>query len=193
MARRGAVENRGGLNRARIRHSPRDASCVITHNPGGISQVVLTSLALPSVAGCGMYQPMRMTHQMMADSGILRVTVTGPFVLETAQGTFLEVLELVKQHTAKKVLIDGLKVKGEPQVLERFLYGEFAAMAVADFRRFKADWTPKFAYVLQEPALDPRRFGETVAVNRGMRMKAVETEEEALEWLGDKPSKAAAG
>ena len=140
-----------------------------------------------------MYQPMRMTHQMMADSGILRVTVTGQFVLETAQGTFLEVLELVKQYQSKKVLVDALEAQGEPRVLERYLYAEFVAMAAAEFRRFKADWSPKFAYVLQPPLGDPKKFGETVALNRGMRLKVFETAEEGLKWLEEEPSKTAAG
>jgi hypothetical protein len=32
--------------------------------------------------------------------------------------------------------------------------------------------------------LDPDRFGELVAVNRGMDVKAFQSPEEALHWLG---------
>ena len=40
-----------------------------------------------------------------------------------------------------------------------------------------------FAYVLEEPILDQGRFGETVAVNRGMRVRAFDSLEAARGWL----------
>jgi hypothetical protein len=43
---------------------------------------------------------------------------------------------------------------------------------------------PKFAYVLVAPVLDSRRFGETVARNRGMQVKAFDNLREAEHWLG---------
>ena len=42
----------------------------------------------------------------------------------------------------------------------------------------------RFAYLLHEPTLDPLRFGETVMVNRGVAMKAVDNFDEAAKWLG---------
>ena len=39
---------------------------------------------------------------------------------------------------------------------------------------------PMFSF---EPLRDPARYGETVAVNRGMKVKVFETLEEAFEWL----------
>ena len=41
----------------------------------------------------------------------------------------------------------------------------------------------RFAYVLKEPVLDPKKFGETVAVNRGMLIRVFDNPEEALQWL----------
>ena len=35
---------------------------------------------------------------------------------------------------------------------------------------------------------DPQRYGETVAVNRGMDVKTFETPEEAFEWLERPPA-----
>jgi hypothetical protein len=48
--------------------------------------------------------------------------------------------------------------------------------------------TLQFAYVLQEPVLDPKRFAETVAVNRGMWAKAFDNLEDALGWLRRAPA-----
>jgi hypothetical protein len=44
--------------------------------------------------------------------------------------------------------------------------------------------SPAFAYVLKEPVLDPQRFGQTVAVNRGMNVKTFDNVEQARTWLG---------
>jgi len=43
---------------------------------------------------------------------------------------------------------------------------------------------PRFAYVLVEPLLDPNRFGETAAVNRGMQVRAFDDMKQAEWWLG---------
>jgi hypothetical protein len=73
--------------------------------------------------------------------------------------------------------------------MERFYYAEFAAQSVANFANRGVSLTTQFAYVLKEPVLDPRRFGETIAVNRGMFVRAFDTLEDALKWLGISPFK----
>jgi hypothetical protein len=40
------------------------------------------------------------------------------------------------------------------------------------------------AYVGDEPLIDPARFGETVAVNRGALIKVTTDLNEAFAWLG---------
>lgn len=49
--------------------------------------------------------------------------------------------------------------------------------------KYRMGRAAQFAYVIHEPLRDPGRYGETVAVNRGMNVKTFETPEEALEWL----------
>ena len=117
-------------------------------------------------------------------TGLLDVDVRGEFSLDEAKRSFLETLDSVGRHGATKVLIDGRGVKGEPEVLERFLYGEFAASETARAaREHKMPRVPRFAYVLERPVLDPRRLGENVAANRGMIIKVFENREEAIGWL----------
>ena len=118
-------------------------------------------------------------------SGTLYVEATGDFSLEEAQRTFLEVLDSIKQHTALKVLFDGRAVVGEPAIIDRFYYGEFAANSVRSLkdRGWHGKKFPQFAYVMNEPLLDPLRLGETVALNRGMNVKAFENYYEAVKWL----------
>ena len=118
-----------------------------------------------------------------AESGFLRARVTGSFSLSEAQRTFIEILEAVARTKVKKVLLDGRGIAGNPELIERFYYGEFAAHAVWDFTDHGVSHGTRFAYVLEVPVLDPGRFGETVAVNRGMFVKIFDNEQDALAWL----------
>jgi hypothetical protein len=103
--------------------------------------------------------------------------------LDEAKLHFLETMEALALHKLTNVLFDGRKVTGNPETMERFYYGEFAAQTVLEYQKQTGSRTPRFAYVLKEPVLDPRKFGETVAVNRGMLIKVCDNLEEALEWL----------
>jgi hypothetical protein len=132
---------------------------------------------------------MSIRQEMRFESGVLIVDARGEFSLEEAKRAFLEMLEAVAQYQAEKVLFDGRNLKGEPARIERFFYGYFAAtetMSLVAMRRMRQ--APQFAYVINEPLRDPRRYGETVAVNRGMHVKTFETPEEAVEWLERPPA-----
>ena len=123
-------------------------------------------------------------EEVRAEPGVLYVAGSGQFVLADARRKFLRVLDAVDQNNATKVLFDGRAIRGKPETIERFWYGEFAAEAVSRFMIEGAvRRAPQFAYVLHEPVLDPKRLGETVAVNRGMWVKAFDNLEDAREWL----------
>jgi hypothetical protein len=120
---------------------------------------------------------------MRPGADLLEVRATGEFSLEEAQRTFLEIMEAVTLHRTKRVLFDGRTMTGNPRTMERFYYCEFAAATAAQHKTRGASGATRFAYVLKEPVLDPEKFGETVAVNRGMLVKAFDNLEEALAWL----------
>jgi hypothetical protein len=122
------------------------------------------------------------------ESGFLHVGATGNFSLVEAKRTFTEMLEAVAQNKIGKVLFDGRGLAGNPRIMERFYYGEFAAQAVGKFAARGVFPTTQFAYVLEVPILDPGRFGETVAVNRGMYVKTFDNPDDALGWLGIAPA-----
>jgi hypothetical protein len=131
---------------------------------------------------------MSILQEIHFESGLLKVDARGEFSLEEAQRAFLEMLGAVAQYKAKKVLFDGRKLKGKPEIWERFYYGDFAATEttrLVDAHRA----VPQFAYVMNQPLRDPQRFAETVALNRGMIVKTFETPEEACEWLKRTPAK----
>lgn len=124
---------------------------------------------------------------LTAVSDYVYVTATGEFSLDDAQRSFLEMLESVAVAKPTKVLFDGRMLIGEPEMIERFYYGEFAARSVASFASRGVSPATRFAYVLEEPMLDPDRFGETVAVNRGMIVRAFDNLEAARAWLAAAP------
>jgi hypothetical protein len=119
-----------------------------------------------------------------AGNSLVRATLHGPFSLFEAQATFLETLAALRRHQAGKVLIDGRTITGAPETVERFYYGEFVASAVADLSSHYLSYVPQFVYVLLPPVLDQNRIGETVAVHRGMHVKAFHDLAAAEDWLG---------
>lgn len=116
------------------------------------------------------------------EGGIFRAVAAGAFALDEAKEQFVRLLDAVADHRAAAVLFDGRELVGEPQVIDRFLYGEFAAAAYARHKVIQGMST-RFAYVLREPVLDPRRFGESVAARQGMEVKAFDDVAAALAWL----------
>jgi hypothetical protein len=126
---------------------------------------------------------MSMLTQIQPESDLLTIVLTGKFSLEEGKRTFLEILEAVALQKSKKVLIDGRTLTGKPEVIERFYYSDFAAEMVLSHEDEGVSAGTAFAYVLKEPVLDPKRFGETVAVNRYMNVKSFDNPEEALSWL----------
>ena len=125
---------------------------------------------------------MSLQQKIHFQSELLRVEASGDFSLESAKQAFLEMLESVAQYKAEKILFDARNVEGQPEALERFFYGEFAARGS---RRIvdEHNIVPRFAYVMQYPLRDSKRLGETVAVNRGMDVKVFESLKDAIEWL----------
>ena len=134
---------------------------------------------------------MTITAAMHIESRCLHVVVKGRFTLASAQRSFVDVLDTAVQHRVVLILLDGRKVTGAPSTIDRFFYAKFAALSVALRKDRHGHPRLKFAYVLQVPVLDPKRFGETVALNRGMDLRVFETVAAARAWLRLPPAAAA--
>ena len=124
-----------------------------------------------------------MLIKVTAEPRFLRVVASGDFTMSEAERTFREVIDAVAIHKTDKVLFDGREVIGEPTIMQRFFYSNFAARTVARYAAESGKPAPQFAYVLEEPVLDPNRFGEKVARNRGMNMKVFDNLADAFSWL----------
>jgi hypothetical protein len=108
----------------------------------------------------------------------------GHFGFEDACLLFSNVLAESAQHGATTVLVDFQQMEGRPTAVERYALSELLAREMVDhiieLKRF-----PRLALLGKEPLVDPNRFGELVATNRGVQMKTVEQMVDALNWLGD--------
>jgi len=131
---------------------------------------------------------MAMAVHIKAEPDFILAVVTGEFSLEEAKRTSLEIFDAVAQTKIEKVLVDGWGLTGVPTVMDRFQYAEFVAEAVMYCRMRGIVVLPKFAYVLKRPVLDPDKFVETVAANRGLSVKTCDNMDEALAWLEARPA-----
>jgi hypothetical protein len=116
-------------------------------------------------------------------AGFLYCAASGEYRFEDACSAIQEVLAESAQNDATKVLVDFLQMDGSPTMAERYTTSEFLAREMVDhitqLKRF-----PRLALLGKEPLVDPNRFGELVARNRGVQMKTVEQMEDAVSWLG---------
>jgi hypothetical protein len=130
-----------------------------------------------------MTSPLELSLSVEIELKLLRATYLGEFSLPEAEETFHQILDALVRDKLQKVLVDGRQLKGDPEPLERFYYGRYVAHAVNQTVNRKRIEVPRFAYVLKPPLLDPNRFGETVAVNRGMRIRVFDDMKQAEWWL----------
>jgi len=93
-------------------------------------------------------------------------------------GLFFRIAERLATEAASAVLIDGREVVATFSVYERYRLGEAAAAALVP--------GPPVALVGSEQTVDPERFGETVARNRGLDGRVFTDLGEARDWLKER-------
>jgi len=114
----------------------------------------------------------------------LLAIVSGDYNLRSAQDVYDQAIKIAVAGGHSRLLLDASRVTGAPTQDERYMLGLF----VAAEQRILASRTPpaevQVAVYGSQPLIDPERFGETVAVNRGAKVKVSEHLDEALSWLG---------
>jgi len=127
---------------------------------------------------------MRMRVDFEPRKNYLRAVVSGDYNLRAAQDIYDQAIKIAVAGGQTHILIDASRVTGAPTQDERYMLGLF----VAAEQRILASRTPpaevQVAVYGSQPLIDPERFGETVAVNRGAKVKVSEHLDEALSWLG---------
>ena len=113
----------------------------------------------------------------------IHVDVTGTFLLSEANECSVSIFEALAEHGVHRVLVDCRKLEGEPTTMERFVLATFAALEFSKFAESGVPRGTRFSYVGHEPLVDKRRFGETVATNRGLTVRVFTDYQQAIEWL----------
>jgi hypothetical protein len=127
---------------------------------------------------------MTLTIDIESRKHYLVATVSGQYSLRGAQEAYDRAMKAALPLGHTRVLIDARGVTGTPSQDERYALGLFVA---TEQRLLAARTPPLFVQVAvfgHRPLIDPDRFAETVALNRGAKVKISERLDEALAWLG---------
>lgn len=115
--------------------------------------------------------------------GYLCAHISGVISLADAQATFTEVLKGAIRYQQPRVLLDCMQMIGDWTPEDRMVFGAYLAdqqMRVA--KSFSE--SPQIAILVSPSLMDPGRLTQTVANNRGARMRASDSLQELLSWLG---------
>jgi hypothetical protein len=123
---------------------------------------------------------MSMTGKVTIETDYLLVTTDGTFDVSDAKQLFERALDAAVDHQMRKILFDWRAVTGTPTTMDRF---DLASHLAAAYHQRSREIFIRFALVGVEPLVDPQRFGETVAVNRGVPGKVTTDMSEAVAWL----------
>ena len=118
-------------------------------------------------------------------NNFLSVTVSGHFSLSEAKIMYADALECLLKKNVSKLFFDVFRVKGVVTTMDRYYFGEFAAF---ESLKYIGKGLKKISVSIcgEEPIIDPRRFGEIVARNRGLNLKVTTDKNESLQFLGVK-------
>jgi len=125
---------------------------------------------------------MTIDFKMEKKDGYLLVTCQGPYAGEGLRDVHQQALDFAIAEGLGAILVDTTGLHGHsPTRMDRFGFGE--AIAEMQRRSRSSVW---IAFVGKAPIVDPGRFGETVAVNRGGLAKVFEDTDEAVAWIRER-------
>jgi hypothetical protein len=118
--------------------------------------------------------------EIILEEGHIRIMASGDYSLQNANSLFKLSIDSAMLHRKRNILIDVINVQGNIPFFDRFQFAEFLATYKAEHALTEVD---RIAVVGEEPIVHSNRFGETVAVNRGVNLRVFTDMEEALKWL----------
>jgi hypothetical protein len=128
---------------------------------------------------------MRLRTRELGD--VLYAEVEGEVELPLAMELYQQLVRQWSSSGATGILIDCRRLTGTLTDMQRYEIGVAVAASYGAIRD-ETSRLPRIAMVAHPPLLEPRRFIQTVASNRGALLHAAETIEEAARWLGLDPS-----
>ena len=111
-----------------------------------------------------------------------KISLKGRGSWEEIKNAFADVVIQAKKNDIYKILVDCRDFSGKISLLDRFLLAVFLVKENSKLlaRRMRP---LKATFVLSKSLLDPQKFGETVARNRGLYGLVTDDMEEAVHWL----------
>ncbi|MGE5638756.1 MAG: STAS domain-containing protein [Clostridia bacterium] len=115
-------------------------------------------------------------------AGYLYYRVSGTIDTPHAQNAYSEALRQAVRYGQARLLIDLTGVTGTWPAENRLLFGIFMA---DEHQRMQAQFAEplRVAMLAVPPIMDPGRYTQAVANNRGVQMKTSESLAELLGWL----------
>jgi hypothetical protein len=94
-----------------------------------------------------------------------------------------QLIETAITHNCTKILADLRKVVGTLTTMERFTMGATGAHKYHSALSKGEVSYCRFSLIANPPLMDPHKFGETVATNRGMPVRIFSSYQDAFNWL----------
>ena len=110
----------------------------------------------------------------------IQISASGLYSMPRTENLFRFVIDHTLAHNKKKLFLDLSRIHGHIPVFDRLAFSKFMAAYYLEnaLGKIKA-----IAVLGNEEIIDKNRFGETVAVNRGVNVRVFLNSEEALGWL----------
>jgi hypothetical protein len=131
---------------------------------------------------------MGLDYKIEPQPGYLLMTCEGHYESSLIDEFSSQVMEACKKHQPSDFLIDFRKVEGEMSTMDRYNLASVSSKKYLDEKLTGRILNCRFAFLGNHPLVDPKKFGETVAVNRGLNVKVFTEIKEALAWLEVKPA-----
>lgn len=126
---------------------------------------------------------MRMSLKMQAAGPVLYAEISGELRMDRVKALYRQVLEEYGRVAAAGIVIDCRELRGTLTPLQRYELGVHLFDSQVEIIE-RGGVPPRVVIVAVPPLFDRGMLMESVAVNRGAQFRAVESLEEAAQWLG---------
>jgi len=124
--------------------------------------------------------------EIRVEGPLFHVTLAGETDGRRAEESYRAVLRECVAGGCSKLLLDCRGLSGELTTVDRFWFGKLVADENAAAHA-AGNGHVQVVLVGHLPLIDERRFGETVATNRGAAVKVTDDLASAYRWLGLDP------
>lgn len=130
---------------------------------------------------------MILDYKIESEPGYLRLICVGRYESSVNAELTDQVIRACEKYLPSRMLVDTLQVEGKLSTMDRYDLATLSAKKYLDEKLAGKIPSCRFAFVGNNPLVDPKRFGETVAVNRGMNLRVFTEIKEAIVWLEADP------